>query len=89
MRGEWQFAPPPFLLDMVSKIAYRQNSGSFATFVHIENLEIHKVFLRLSMLHLRQNLSLSALQSIFSTMSGVALVLDSVLSLVFGRGLYL
>jgi len=39
---------------------YRQNSGSFAATLQFENLEIHKVFLRLSNLDLQQNCALPA-----------------------------
>ena len=39
--------------------------GSFAATFRFENLEIHKVFLRLSNLNLRQNLSPTALADLF------------------------
>ena len=62
-----------FILGAALKNPCQRSSGSFRPILHSESLEIHKVFLRLPLLDLYENLSPSAGQFFFRTGPGLLL----------------
>ena len=74
MRGELSIRPAPFLFGQVLKRCSPPEQRIFSPSCALEPLEIHKVFLRCSRLHLSENLTLSVRRSSFSTLSGYSVL---------------